>query len=249
MRTRVLSFVLVALLSSATAHADITVGAAASLAEVMQGVGEVFERKMNTKVSFHLAGSNSIMRQIENGAPIDVFVSADELHVRQLAQKHLLGKTEPRTIASNELVIVVPVDAPATVRKPSDLATRHVEKIALADPATVPAGIYAKAYLTRAGLWRSVAGKVVPTLNVRAALAAVAGANVDAAIVYRTDARASKDVRIACTIPRAEAPLIRYVAALTKQGQQSAEARQFLVFLTSAAAHEIFAQYGFLPAP
>ena len=121
-----------------------------------------------------------------------------------------------------------------------------IKRIALADPQTVPAGIYSKKYLDKLGLWPALAPKVVPTDNVRAALAAVESGNVEAGMVYKTDAAISKKVRIAFAVPPAEAPGIVYPMAMIKDSKDPAAARKFLDYLNSTAAARVFGKFGFL---
>ena len=121
--------------------------------------------------------------------------------------------------------------------------------MAIAEPATVPAGIYARAYLRNIGLWEKIAAKVVPTENVRAALAVVESGDVDAGIVYRTDALSSTKVRIAFEVPRADGPRISYPVALVKGGGDPEAARRFLALLVSPAGKSVFAKYGFITEP
>ncbi|HEX2222800.1 MAG TPA: molybdate ABC transporter substrate-binding protein, partial [Thermoanaerobaculia bacterium] len=122
----------------------------------------------------------------------------------------------------------------------------QVKALPLAQPKTVPAGIYAREYLTKLGLWTAIARKVVPTDNVRAALDAVESGNVDAGIVYKTDARISKQVKVAYEVPRAEGPRISYPFAVVAATKHSASARRFLRFLGSPAARKVFEKHGFL---
>ena len=119
-------------------------------------------------------------------------------------------------------------------------------RIAIAEPTSVPAGIYAKQYLGKLGLWDKLADKCVPTENVRAALAAVESGNADAGIVYETDARISKKVRVAYAVPVAEGPKISYPVAVLKDSKHSAGAKQFITHLASDAGLQVFRKYGFL---
>jgi molybdate transport system substrate-binding protein len=128
----------------------------------------------------------------------------------------------------------------------ADLAAAKVGNIALAEPQTVPAGIYAKEYLEQHGLWSKVIDKVVPTENVRAALAAVESGNVDAGIVYKTDAAISKNVRVAYEVPPGQGPSISYPVAVLKESRQIDAAKRFVEFLASDAARATFRRYGFI---
>ena len=141
---------------------------------------------------------------------------------------------------------MVAADSKLKIAGPRDLTTPAVRVLALAEPQTVPAGIYAKAYLRTAGVWRDVIDKVVPTENVRAALSAVEAGNAEAAIVYKTDAAISTKVRVAFEVPTAEAPKISYPVAVLKQSTKPDNARRFVDFLKSADGKAAFRRYGFI---
>ena len=160
--------------------------------------------------------------------------------------KALVDRASRRELLSNRLVIVVATEDGNPMTEAADLASAKVRILALAEPQTVPAGIYAKAYLEKAGLWEQVAGKVVPTENVRAALAAVESGDADAAIVYATDARASDSVQVLETFPASSHPPIRYPAAVLA-GSTHPEAEAFRAYLGSGEAQAIFARHGFGP--
>jgi molybdate transport system substrate-binding protein len=146
---------------------------------------------------------------------------------------------------SNSLVIVVAADSSVKLTSARDLTAPGIKRIALADPAGVPAGIYAKRYLEKMGVWREVAPKVVPVDNVRAALAAVEAGNVDAAIVYKTDVRMARRSKVALEIPASETPGIVYPVALVRESRNAAGGRAFIEFLSAKEASDIFRNAGF----
>jgi molybdate transport system substrate-binding protein len=146
----------------------------------------------------------------------------------------------------NSLVVVVPSGSTLQIKSASDLTNAGIKQIALADPRAVPAGVYAKGWLTRQQLWPAVEPKVIPTENVRAALAAVASGNVELGVVYKTDAAISKDVKVAYEVPRADAPDISYPMALVKGSPQPEAAKKFLDYLSSEEAGQVFTRFGFL---
>jgi molybdate transport system substrate-binding protein len=232
--------------ATAAPAATITVNAAASLADVLHELGTRFEAESNDRVQFNFAASSLLARQIEEAAPVDVFISADEQWVDWLERKGLLARGTRVSLLSNLLVIIAEKDSRLAISSPRDLASDPVRSLALAETETVPAGIYAKEYLQNLGLWERVKGKVVPTENVRGALAAVESGNADAAIVYRTDARMSKRVRVAYEVPPAQGPKISYGAAVVAASANSAAAQGFLAFLQTPEAARIFERYGFL---
>ena len=169
--------------------------------------------------------------------------------MENVAKAGLVDATTQRDLLSNTLVIIAPNDSTLANFQPADLARPEIKRIALADPRTVPAGVYSKAYLEKLGLWSKVQAKVVPTANVRAALAAVESGNAETGMVYRTDAAMSKSAKVIFSVPRADGPKIVYPVALLKASAGDAAARKFLAYLESPAASAVFTHYGFLTAP
>lgn len=226
--------------------ANVMVFAAASLTDVMKTIAADYEKQSGDQITFNFGASSTLERQIEEGAPADIFFSADEAQMNRLEKKGLLISATRKSILGNSLVVVVPKDSALKIHSAFDLTNSIVEKIALADPKAVPAGVYAKAWLKKFQLWNAVEPKVIPTENVRAALAAVASGNVAAGVVYKTDAAISKNVKIAYEVPRADGPNISYPIALVKDSQQPAAAKKFLNYLSSEKAGKTFQQFGFL---
>jgi molybdate transport system substrate-binding protein len=245
--TAALGTVSLTLLAPSVVAETLTVSAAASLTEAVQEIAKTYETTAGVKIELNFGGSNQLARQIEEGAPVDLFLSADEASEDRLEKKGLLTAGTRRSILSNVLVIVVEKRSALALASPRALATGLVHSIALAEPGSVPAGIYAREYLEGLGLWERVRSKVIPTENVRAALAAVESGNADAAIVYRTDARISRKVRVAYEVPTGAGPTISYGAAIVRESSHPTAARDFLRYLESPAASAIFRRYGFLP--
>lgn len=244
-----LFFLLAAALPALCGRAEeITVFAAASLSDVLQVIGANYTRAGGERVRFDFGASSTLARQIDEGAPADLFFSADEAKMDWVQRAGLVAPGTRRSLLSNSLVIVVNRAAPAPLASPAGLAGPAVRRLALAETSSVPAGIYAKEYLQQAGLWKAVSGKVVAAENVRAALAAVASGDADAAIVYQTDALISPRVRIACEIPADQGPAISYPAAVIRGAAHAAAARRFLAYCESPAAQAVFRQFGFRPA-
>ncbi|MBI3770547.1 MAG: molybdate ABC transporter substrate-binding protein [Deltaproteobacteria bacterium] len=222
---------------------DLVVFAAASLTDVLKEMGRAWEARTKDTVTFNFAASSDLARQIKAGAPADVFFSADVARMEEVEREGLVDRTERREVLSNVLVVVVPKGATTEVKTASDL--EKLTRIALADPESVPAGVYAKKYLASQGLWSAIADKIIPTTDVRAALAAVEGEHVDAGIVYRTDAATSKGVRVAFEVAREQGPPIVYALAPLKASSK-ARARTFVRFLESSEARPIYERFGFL---
>ncbi len=225
----------------------VTVFAAASLSDVLKEIESTYEAKSGDKISFNFEGSNVLARQIEQGAPADLFLSADEAQMDNVAKAGLIDPATRKDLLVNQLVIIAPADSPLTGVIPPDLAKPSVKRIALADPKAVPAGVYAKAYLTKLSLWSQVQAKVVPTQNVRAALAAVASGNADLGMVYQTDAEVSKQVKVVYAVPLGDGPRITYPVAMVKTSGKEA-AKKFLAYLESPEALAVFKKHGFLPS-
>ena len=225
--------------------AEVNVYAAASLTDVMKEIASAYEKESGDKILFNFGASSLLARQIIEGAPADMFISADEAKMDELEQAGLIATETRGDLLSNLLVIVVPSDSKLVIASPEELVTKS-QKIAVADPRAVPAGIYTKEYLTRLGLWQKLEPKIVPTENVRAALAAVESGNVDAGFVYKTDANISSKVRIAFTVAAEQGPPIRYPVALIKEAKEKSAAAKFLAYLQSASARKTFERYGFI---
>jgi len=238
--------VIVACAPAPTDATTINVFAAASLTESLKEIAVAYEKRTGNKVVFNFGASSFLARQIEEGAPADIFFSADEARMDSLEKKGLVLKGTRKSRLSNSLVIVVALDSVLQIGSATDLTQTRVKRIALADPKTVPAGIYAKQYLEKQGLWNAVAPKVVPTDNVRAVLSAVGSGNVEAGMVYKTDAGISKKVRIACLIPSGEGPHISYPMAVVKDSRQLDAAKGFLKHLDSDEAARVFEKFGFI---
>lgn len=228
-----------------TRRQEVLVSAAASLSEVMADVARGFEARDGARVVLNLGASNALVRQVLAGAPVDVFVSADD---QQIAQLGAAAKRESRVeLASNQLAVVVPDDRPAPWTSIRTLLDARVRRIAIGDPAGVPAGVYARQYLTRIGLWTALQPKLVPSGSVRLALAAVEAGSVDAAVVYRTDAAVARRSKVAWLVPSGEGPDIRYAAVALRDSPNPAAADRFLTYLRSAEAGSILRKAGFPP--
>ena len=237
---RVLVLLLFALSGSA---AEVRVLAAASLTDVLQEIARDYERRSGDRIVFSFAASSVLARQIEAGAPADLFLSADQARMDGLQRRALIDPRTRVSVLSNALVVVVPLQDRRALRSARDLLS--FASLAMAEPATVPAGIYAREYLQKQGLWNALRPRIVPTENVRGALRAVASGNVDAAIVYRTDAATSKRVRVAFAVPRHAGPRISYPFAVLRDAPQPVAARRFLAHLRGPAARAVFARFGF----
>lgn len=245
-RRLVLASLLVVGLGLPAAAEEVTVFAAASLSNVLKEIGATYQPSTGDKLVFNFDGSNTLARQISEGAPVDLFFSADEMRMDQLEKKGRIASGTRRSLLSNTLVAVTSKGGGVSVKGPQDL--QKIRVLALAEPQSVPAGIYAKEYLKSVDLWSSVIDKIIPTDNVRGALAAVEAGNADAAIVYKTDALLSQKVEIAFEVPAAEGPKISYPLGVIAGAKAEAGARRFADYLAGAEARAAFEKYGFLTA-
>jgi molybdate transport system substrate-binding protein len=225
---------------------EVEVFAAASLTDALKEIAATYEKASGDKIIFNFSASSTLEMQIAAGAPADLFFSADEAKMNDLAKQGLVAKETRKDLLSNSLVIVVPDDSSVTLTSGAQLADPKIGKIALGQPQSVPAGIYAKEYLQKIGIWAQVEARIIPTESVRAALAAVETGNVDAGIVYKTDALHSKKVKVAYEVPVADGPAIAYPAALVQGSKHAAAAKKFLDYLGEESSLKTFEKYGFI---
>ncbi len=229
----------------------LTLSAAASLREVATELaGRYQDLHPGTTVRVNLGASGALARQIEQGARVDVFVSAAEAPMDALAGRGLVDPSTRAVFAENELVLVVPATDTGRVRGFADLATARVERVALGAPASVPAGEYAVETLTALGIADAVERKTVYAQNVRQVLAYVESGNVDAGVVYATDAVTTDRVRVVAAAPPGTHRPVVYPLAVIRSSAHPAEARGLAEFLLGPAAREVLRRHGFrLPGP
>jgi len=225
------------------------VAAATSLADALKEIGAAFHETTGVTVELNLGASNTLVRQLVAGAPADVFFSADSAKMDELAARGMIEPGTRKDQLSNTLVVVVPVDSELEIREVEDLAGAGVARWVTGDPKAVPVGVYAKQLLEKRGVWDRVAPTLVAVESARAALAAVASGNIEAGIVYTTDARLSKKVRVALEIPAAAGPKIVYPMAALKEAADPALARRFLDHLDTAGSRLVFEKFGFMVLP
>lgn len=240
---------LILLLLMSTFHLradDITVFAAASLTDALKEVAANYEKVGSAKVVFNFAASNTLEIQIKSGAPADIFFSADEAKMDDLEKAGMIDAASRKDLLSNSLAVIVPSDSSLKLTSAAELVDPKFKKIALGQPNSVPAGIYAKEYLEKIGIWNKLSARVVPSESVRAALAAVETGNVEAGIVYKTDAIHSKKVKIAFEVPVSDGPVIAYPAAIMADSKHAAAAKKFLDYLSEPGSLKVFEKYGFI---
>jgi molybdate transport system substrate-binding protein len=227
--------------SASAAGPELLVFAAASLTESIQEVGEAFEAQGGPAVKFSFGASSDLARQIQAGAPADVFFSADTAKMDDLEKAGLVRKGDRREFLSNRLAVVVPAGTSSAPKSAAELIA--MPRIALADPASVPAGIYTKKWLESLGFWHQAEPKVVPTLDVRAALAAVETEAAPVAVVYTTDAVISRKVRVAFVVEKG--PEIIY-SVVPLAASKNPAATAFVAYLSGPGGKAVFEKRGFL---
>ena len=232
----------------AIAQESITVFAAASLKNALDDTDAAFTKATGVKVVASYAASSALAKQIESGAPADVFISADLKWMDYVADKKLIKADTRVNLLGNKLVLIAPADSKlgnVKIEKGFDIAKLAGDgRIAVADVKAVPAGLYAKAALENLGAWAAAEPKLAQAENVRATLAFVARGETPIGIVYETDAKVEPKVRIIGVFPDGSYPPVTYPAAETAASKSSAAAR-YLTFLRGAAAKVIFEKYGF----
>ena len=244
--TIVLSFIC---LSSVSAEPpkEITVSAANSLKNAFEEIGKLYESKdKGTKVVFNFGASGDLMRQIEGGAPVDVFASAAQKDMDSLDRKGLIASASRADFAENTVVLIVPAIAKASMKSFEDLKTSSIKKIAVGNPKTVPAGRYAEEVFTYYKIRDAIKDKLILTENVRQALDYVARGEVDAAVVYSTDAMIrAKELKVVATAPEQSHKPVVYPIAIVKGTRNEKAVKDFITLVTSPDGKKILEEYGF----
>jgi molybdate transport system substrate-binding protein len=228
---------------------EVLVAAAASLKDVFEEIGPLFAKEYpDDRVIFQFAASGVLQQQIEQGAPIDIMVSAAQQQINALLDKDLLVKDSAKSLCSNSLVLVIP-----SGRKPmgklNELKEDTWKRIAIGERKTVPAGEYASQWIEKVGLTAALKDKLIPAANVRQVLTFVESGNVDAGFVYKSDALASPKVTVALQAETSMHEAILYPFAITKRAAGLAAARNFSQFLQSKTVRAVLEKHGFLLPP
>lgn len=245
LRRLAVSWVIAAAMGPAQA-VDLTVSAASSLTQTFKEIAQNYESRFpGVKVLLNFGASGALLQQLSKGAPVDVFASADQETMNLAEQQGLVAAGGRRDFVGNALVLIVPSDSKLNMSSLQDLAQPGIKRIAIGNPASVPAGRYARQALEAAKLWPVLQLKTINTQNVRQSLDYVARGEVDAGFVYATDAALMKDkVRVAVQVPLE--PPIRYPIGQITGSPHSAEAKRFIDYLASPAAQAVFGRHGFL---
>jgi molybdate transport system substrate-binding protein len=248
----ILAVIVAIAVTPATARAEeLTLSVAISMKDAVQELGARFARERSgTVVRYNFASSGELQKQIEAGAPVDLFVSAAARQMDELEAKGLIVPATRRVFANNLLVAIKPADSSVDIAKPADLLSPRVQRIVIGNPKTVPVGQYTEESLRALGLWERVQPKLVLAENVRQALDYVARGEVDAGFVYTTDAVARAE-RVKEAFRPAEDTYrpVTYPVAVVRGARQPALARAFIELLVSAAGRAVLARLGFQPPP
>jgi molybdate transport system substrate-binding protein len=229
---------------------ELLVFAAASLTNVLDEIGTAYTQQTRQPVKFSYAASSALARQLEAGARADVFFSADLEWMDYVQARSLIDRSTRRNVLGNRLALVAPADSKIELKIVPGFKLAEAlgnGRLATGDPESVPVGKYARSALTSLGVWNDVADRLVRADNVRSALAFIARGETPLGIVYETDAKVEKRVRVVDFFPADSHPPIVYPVAVTAQARPNA--RQFVEFLRSAAAQDAFKKYGFQYPP
>ena len=248
MKKTSLKFAIAVLALFLTFHAiaaDLVVSAAVSLTNAFTDIGKEFEKsKPGTKVLFNFGSSGQLLQQLSRGAPVDVFASADQQTMDKAQKQKLIVLDTRENFVRNKLVVVLPANSRLEIGGLAGLESADIKRIAVANPESVPAGIYSKHALETAGLWDKLKDKYINTTNVRQSLDYAARGEVDAAFVYVTDALLMPNrVKIAFEVPLSTE--ILYPVAVVKGNGNENRAREFVAFLKGEAAQKILQKYSF----
>jgi molybdate transport system substrate-binding protein len=237
---------------AAAPRIELSVYAATSARDALQALSADYEKEHAVDLVFNFGSSGDLARQIVAAAKADVFLSADEQEMDRVEQALLVLPGTRRALLSNQLAVIEPCDGPSVFSAPFDpaqLAGERVRRLSLANVETVPAGRYARTWLEQAGVWQGGSARVLPGVDVRAALAAVESGGAQAGIVYRTDVARSRKARLVFAVPIEQGPRISYPVAVVARRPSEKEARAFVEFLAGPVAGKAFAAAGFVFLP
>ena len=245
MKKILLSLALVLALAAPAKAADLTVSAAASLTDAFNEIKTVFAKDHpGVNVTFNFAASGALLSQIEKGAPVDIFASADQKTMDMAAEKNLIDKATRINFVQNALVLAVPAGNPAKIKDVASLKEAAAKRVAIGNPDSVPVGRYTKEALGKLGAWDALSAKFVMAESVRQVLDYLSRGEVDAGFVYSTDAKQGGDkVKIVAEVPL-EKP-VSYPIAVLAGASDKKDAAAFVAFVTSPKGQEILAKYGF----
>ncbi|MEA5506780.1 molybdate ABC transporter substrate-binding protein [Halotia wernerae UHCC 0503] len=226
---------------------ELTVSAGASMQDAMKAVGQAYQQEHpNTKITYNFGSSGTLAQQIQQGAPADIFISANEKFMDELDKKDLLLPGTRKDLLKNDVVLIVPNKGNVpNISNFQQLTSSNIKRFSIGDPESVPAGRYAKEVLTNAKIYDQLKSKTIFAKDVRQVLSYVELGNVDAGIVYATDAKISNKVKVVATAPKNTHKPIVYPVGAIKRTQNPEAAKEFIQFLSSDRATDTFKKYGF----
>ncbi len=232
--------------SKGAAPVEVNVSAAVSMKDALEEIQQQYQKKNpNVKLVFNLGASGSLQKQIEQGAPADIFISAAPKQMDELQGKGLLQQQTRKNLLENKLVLIVPQNSQLTIKSFEELAEPAIKRLAVGEPQVVPAGQYAQQVLKKMNLWEKLEERMVLAKDVRTVLTYVESGNADAGIVYKTDAAVSTKIKIIATAAEGSHQPIIYPVAILANAKQPKEAEAFLQYLLSLDAAKVFEKYGF----
>ncbi|AOV08178.1 molybdate ABC transporter substrate-binding protein [Sporosarcina ureilytica] len=224
---------------------NLTISAATSLTDALQEIKTIYEKDNSVQLTFNLGGSGSLAQQIQRGAPVDIFISANENWMDTLIQNDLIIEQSLATITGNRLVLIAQNDSKLHFPSVNQIIPEEVDQIAIGNPESVPAGKYTQEVLQTVNLWDDLENKLILGKDVRQVLTYVETGNVDIGFVYESDALSSDQISILATVPENSHDKITYPGAILASSKHEQEAQDFLTFLTSEQAQQVFEKYGF----
>jgi molybdate transport system substrate-binding protein len=241
--------VLAAVVPAAASAQELTFSVAISMKDAVEDLGRRFtQSRPGVVLRYNLGASGDLQKQIEAGAPVDLFISAAQRHMDELEKKGLIVAATRRVVARNVLAVIKPADSKIDIARPADLLDARVTRIVVGNPKTVPVGQYAEESLRALGLWEKLQPKLVFAENVRQALDYVARGEVEAGVVYATDAAVRRrEVKEAFRPAEDTYRPVTYPVAVVKDSRQPALARAFIDLLSSGEGRQVLTRFGFLP--
>ncbi|NMP11322.1 molybdate ABC transporter substrate-binding protein [Paenibacillus polymyxa] len=225
---------------------ELTISAAASLTDALKEIQTLYESShKGIQLNFNFGGSGALEKQIEQGAPSDLFLSASKKNMKSLVDQHLIESNKQKTWLTNELVAVLPADGTTSITSVKDVMQKEVKKVAIGIPESVPAGKYAQEALTNVKLWDVLQDKLVQAKDVRQVLQYVETGNADVGFVYKTDALTSQKAKIAFEVDSKTYSTVEYPIGIIKASKHIQEAESFYEYLQSQESLNIMAKYGF----
>lgn len=221
------------------------VSAAVSLTDVLEEIKTIYEKEHSVELTFNLGGSGSLAQQIQQGAPVDVFISANQEWMDTLAADDLIIESTREDITGNKLVLITGKDSTISYESIADINASDIEQIAIGNPESVPAGKYTEQVLQNLNLWNPLENKLVFGKDVRQVLTYVETGNVDIGFVYESDALSSQDIKVLATAEAGTHEPVIYPATILKDTKYEKEATDFMTFMASDQAQEILAKHGF----